>query len=606
MRRTPLVAALLLLVAALVATAGAQEDDFDKARATPFVSTDRVAPGGTFRVAVRLSTEPGWHVQSHRPLDEYLIATNLTFEEEPGFAAREVFYPEGHVVDLPEIGGALSVYEGDVVFGAGLAVAKDAAPGARTLRGAVEVQACDDKACLAPKKLRVAFPIEVGEGESKALHAAIFSSEAFSRGEPVGGAEAAPPVSGDSGGGEEKKGALATLLGLFLLGLALNLTPCVYPVIAVTIGYFGRQAAGRPGGRLLLPCAYALGIAVTFTALGVAAALGGSVFGAWLQNRWVSVGIGGLIFVMALSTFGLFDLNPPAWLLSRVGGAKGGVFGALFMGLTMGVTAAPCVGPFILALILAVATERDVGKGLLWFGTLSVGLALPYVVLGFFSGSVSTLPKSGDWLTWVKKLMGCVLVGVAGWFLLFATGFLGTEALPIAGIVFVLGTALWLGIFERSGRAAKAIWFARGALVASAVFATVYLWGLRGVEGIVWRPYSDAAVAQAGKPSMVDFTADWCIPCKKFELVTFKDLRVVAESKKFECLRVDLTSSEDGVANEVAKRFRVAGPPTILFLDPSGSEIQGTRIGEAVGAEVLLESMRRALGGGGPQQARRQ
>jgi thiol:disulfide interchange protein DsbD len=599
---------LPLLLAPLGAEAIAQEDDFDKGRLEALVSTDRVAPGGTFRVAVKLSLEPGWHVQSHRPLEDYLIATELTFEEEPGFSAREVFYPEGHVVDLPEIGGKLSVYEGDVVVGASIAVATDAATGPRTLRSALRIQACDDKACLPPTRLRVAFPIEVGAGEARALHPAIFASDVFEKGEPIGGAQ--PPAPGEEERSSEdgkEKGLLATLLGIFLLGLALNLTPCVYPVIAVTIGYFGRQAAGRAGGRLLLPSAYAIGIAVTFTALGVAAAIGGSVFGAWLQNRWVSVAIGGLIGAMALSTFGLFDLNPPSWLLSKVGGAKGGVLGALFMGLTMGITAAPCVGPFILTLLLAVAREQDVGKGVLWFGTLSVGLALPYVVLGFFSGSVSALPKSGDWLTWVKKLMGCVLVGVAGWFLLFATGLLGTEDLPIAGAVFLAGTALWVGLLEKSGRAAKGVWFTRGAIVASALIGTFWLLGLRGVEGIEWTPYSGQALAQAKadrRPVMIDFTADWCIPCKGLELGAFKDPRVVAESKKFVRLRVDLTSPEDETANETAKRFGVAGPPTIVFLDASGDEIEAARVVEVVGAEAFLAAFRRALGAA-PQQAKK-
>ncbi|MGH7150752.1 MAG: protein-disulfide reductase DsbD family protein, partial [Planctomycetota bacterium] len=504
-------------------------------RAEPFVAVDRVAPGGTFRIAVRLEIEPGWHTQSHKPNDPSFIATTLGLARDSGFTLRDAHYPPGKEVNLPAIGGKLSLYEGTVLIGATVEAGKDLPAGPVKVRGTLRVQACDDNSCLAPESLPLEFPIDVGPGEAKAQHAEIFSRIAFS----------SPSAPTDGGGGAEeggKKGLLATLLSIFLLGLALNLTPCVYPVIAVTIGFFGRQAR-TGGGRFFLPLCYAAGIAATFTALGVVAALTGGAFGGLLQNRWVLLGLAALIAAFALSCFGLFEINAPTWLLSRVGGGKTGPAGAILMGLTMGVTAAPCVGPLILTLILAVATEQSVTKGLLWFGTLSAGLALPYVFLGAFSGAVSSLPKAGDWTDWVKKLLGFVLLGVALW---FANPLLPSEWL-LPGLALISGVAgIWLAIFEKAGRGSRALWATRIAVLLVGVLGAGTLYARSRAEGLLWREYEPRLLAEAAaarRPVLIDVTAKWCVPCRKMEETTFKDERVIEKARAFLLLQVDVTDT---------------------------------------------------------------
>ncbi len=593
---------LLFLARSLLALAALPQDE-PPYRAEPFVAVDRVAPGGTFRIAVRLEIDPGWHAQSHKPLDPAFIATTLDLAKDAGFTLRDAHYPPGKEVDLPALGGKLSLYEGTVLIGATVEAGRDRALGPARIKGTLRVQACDDDSCLAPESLPLEFPIEVGPGEAAAQHAEVFSKIVFS----------SPPAPTDGGGGTEgggnegggKEGLLATLLSIFLLGLALNLTPCVYPVIAVTIGFFGRQARdGR--GRFFLPLCYAAGIAVTFTTLGVVAALTGGAFGGLLQNRWVLLGLAALIAAFALSCFGLFEINAPIWLLSKLGGGKAGPAGAVLMGLTMGVTAAPCVGPLILTLILAVATEQSVTKGLLWFGTLSTGLALPYVFLGAFSGSVSSLPKAGDWTDWVKKLLGFILLGVALW---FANPLLPPEWL-LPGLALICGAAgIWLAVFEKTGRGSRARWATRIAVLLLGVVGAGSLYARSRAEGLVWREYEPGLLAEAAaarRPVFIDVTAKWCVPCRKMEETTFKDERVIEKARALILLRVDVTDTGNP-SESVLDAFRRFGkefrgktrldPPQLIFLDAEGKEIASLRAGRDLDAEELLERMERAHAG---------
>src|SRR6185503_18342761 len=188
---------------------------------------------------------------------------------------------------------------------------------------------------------------------------------------------------------------------------ALNLTPCVYPMMGVTISLFGGDTGG--GGMKALPRAlvYVLGIALMYSSLGVVAAMTGGLFGGWLSNPWVLGGIGLLLLAMALSMFGLYELTAPSALLTRLGGAAGAsLFGTFLAGLLVGVFAAPCIGPPIIALLAYVGSKGDPVFGFWAFFVLSLGLGLPYLVLGMSTGLLTRLPRSGSWMDWVKHLFG--------------------------------------------------------------------------------------------------------------------------------------------------------------------------------------------------------
>jgi len=181
---------------------------------------------------------------------------------------------------------------------------------------------------------------------------------------------------------------------VFIAGLALNLTPCVYPIIPITVGFFAQQAKERKGGTFGLAVAYVLGMAVTYSALGVTAALTGRLFGTALQNPIVVGVIVAVMLALAASMFGLWELRVPAWAM-RASGGRGGVFGALLMGLVVGFVAAPCIGPFVLGLLTYVGQQGSPLLGFVLFFTLAMGLGLPYLLLGTFTGAINKLPASG-------------------------------------------------------------------------------------------------------------------------------------------------------------------------------------------------------------------
>ncbi|MGC1340338.1 MAG: cytochrome c biogenesis protein CcdA, partial [Candidatus Binataceae bacterium] len=199
---------------------------------------------------------------------------------------------------------------------------------------------------------------------------------------------------------------------VFLGGIALNLTPCVYPLIGVTVAYFGNQGGGHRR-VLALAILFVLGIAVMFSAVGVAVAMSGGLFGAALQNPYVLSLLAAMLIVLALSSFGMFSLQPPQWMLQRAGIARPGYAGAALMGLGMGVVAAPCIGPFVLGLLLMVERSASPVFGFALFFTLAIGLGFPYIFLALAAGSIRKLPRSGEWLAWVEQLFGFVLIGLA-------------------------------------------------------------------------------------------------------------------------------------------------------------------------------------------------
>ena len=185
------------------------------------------------------------------------------------------------------------------------------------------------------------------------------------------------------------RGIFVTLLLVFLGGLALNLTPCVYPMIPITISYFGGQSQGKKGSLVAHACLYVIGMAVTYSVLGVFAAMTGSLFGTALQYPPVLIGIALVMVLLALSMFDVYEFRMPAFLNRLAGGSQKGFAGTFLMGLTVGIVAAPCIGPFVLGLLTYVGNKGNAFLGFVLFFVLALGMGVPFIVLGVFSGSIS-------------------------------------------------------------------------------------------------------------------------------------------------------------------------------------------------------------------------
>jgi thiol:disulfide interchange protein DsbD len=393
-------------------------------------------------------------------------------------------------------------------------------------------------------------------------------------------------------------GLFLTLIGVFLGGIALNLTPCVYPLIPITASYFGGRSGDERQGYLLIHgVLYILGISFMNSTLGVTAALTGKLMGSLLQHPAVLIFVSSVFLLMALNFFGFWELRLPFFLSSFISKSHTGYARSLFMGLTLGIVAAPCIGPFIIGLLTMVAQKGDPLFGFLTFFILSLGLGLPLFILSLFAGNLSKLPRSGEWLLWIRKFFGWIMLAMAAYFLkpVFPQD-LGTYILAI--VIFTSG--VYLGFLNKIGQTLRTFVFIKRitgilAIVLSLVLVLSLLFQGPGVS---WKSYSQLNLKEAEtskRPTIIDFYADWCTPCRNLERKTFYDRKVVKESEKFLMIKVDLTKKGDSDPAQLLDKYHVKGVPTVIFIDSRGNEIEELRILDFMPAEEFLIRMHEAL-----------
>src|SRR5919204_566585 len=346
------------------------------------------------------------------------------------------------------------------------------------------------------------------------------------------------------------QGSLAAFAIAFAGGVLTSLTPCVYPLIPITVSIFGAKTSRSRPQAMALSGLYVLGIAVTYSALGASAAITGKAFGTVMQNPWV-LGLVAVVFLaMAASMFGAFELQLPASLqarLSRVGGA--GYAGALAMGLVAGLIAAPCTGPVLAAALAFVATQGSVAYGVAIMFTYALGIGLLFFVIGAFSVS---LPKSGAWMETVKSLFGVALL--------------------VLGVVYANGVGS-----ARAREAAKD-------------------------EGIAWLVNMEVeGLARARgehKPVVIDFWGDWCAACKELDHTAWSDPRVREEMKRFVAVKMDNSADkmddpkQAKAVDDAMAKYGILGQPTVVFIDAKGRELPGpARVTAVVDADEMLKRL---------------
>lgn len=402
-----------------------------------------------------------------------------------------------------------------------------------------------------------------------------------------------------------RSGSWGPALGLaFVAGMATSLTPCVYPMIVITVSVFGaRQAKSRVEG-MLLSTSFVLGIAALFTPLGIVAALTGGIFGGDLLTSPIVGIVLALIFLaLAASMFGAFELNLPPSLqnkLATVGGV--GHKGAFALGLVSAVIAAPCTGPVLAVLLAWVGTSGNVALGGLALFVYALGLGLLFWLVGTFAVS---LPKSGRWLEWVKSVFGVLMIVMALWYLrlLLPAGWLPHERATWWGVGAVVALIVGLGIGAvhlsyHDASTGKKVRKTLGIALAVAGLLGAVLW-VRAMPPLppdarmTWASDIDAArtlAAREGKPMLVDFGADWCEACGELDRHVFTDPRVVSQSRRFVTLRVDLSAhSVTPQKRELLASYNQRGLPLVVMHDSEGNEVH--RVTGFLEAERFLQLM---------------
>ena len=418
------------------------------------------------------------------------------------------------------------------------------------------------------------------------------------------------------------EGSFALVLASFLgFGLLLTFTPCVLPMIPILSGIIAGE--GRQIGKLralALSVSYVLGMAVAYAAAGVAAAYSGSILAAALQNPWV-LGVFALVFVwLALSMFGFHDIQMPAFIHRHVHAAHGTLEGGRLasvaaMGVLSAVIVSPCVAAPLAGALLYISQTRDVALGGAALFAMALGMGVPLVAVGVSEGAL--LPKSGAWMTSVKKFFGVLLLAVAVW---IVSPVLPGAVAMVAWAALAIGSAMFLRALDPlPAEAHGAARLAKGVGIMALVAGVALLVGALAGSRDPLRPLAGLAQGEApaaaptrfvrvaslaeldrnlqapGRAVMLDFYADWCISCKEMESFTFSDPRVRSKLDAMLLLQADVTANNDA-DKALLKRFSLFGPPGIIFFDAQGREIRGLRVIGYQNAERFLKTLELAAG----------
>ncbi|MEP7297080.1 MAG: protein-disulfide reductase DsbD [Burkholderiales bacterium] len=573
--------------------------------------TEYLDPAQAFRGVARVVDAKALEVRIDIAPEYHLYRDRISVElDGTGAQLGKVVVPAGRVVYDANFSKDVEVLEGAVTIPLPVAAASG------DFRVRMTYQGCADKGlCYPPQTAFIAAGVSGGQivkavwqpedGNTPAAATPVVASVA-----PVPAvAPTAAPVS-ETARVESalKSGSLLTIAGVFLVaGLLLAFTPCVLPMVPILSSIIVGQ--GAPVSRMrgfTMALAYSLGMAMVYTAFGVVAGLLGEGLAAALQNPWVLGAFALMLATLSLSMFGVFELQMPSFIQSRITETSsrlpGGRFAGVFvMGGLSALIVGPCVAaPLAGALVFISQTKNVVIGGLALF-SLAMGMSVPLLLVGVSAGSL--LPRAGGWMEGVKSFFGVLLLAVALWIV--------SPVLPGWALMVILGGGLLVGavylkLFDRLDASASGRQrLSQGVALILAVMGTTQVVGAlsggdnpmqplkhfaRGGDGAATTVAKggdfkrvrsvaelDAALKTAGRPVLLDFYADWCVSCKEMEHLTFSDPAVRARMANALLLQADVTanSPED---KALLKRFGLFGPPGILFFDTRGQERADARV----------------------------
>ena len=611
-------ACLTLFAALVLLTAGAAraEEEF-------------LDPALAFRFAARMA-DPQTLEVTYRIADGYYM-----YRERFGFKA------DGAALGTPQIPPGKVKYdptfEKDVETYKGLLTIRIPVEGSGSFTLTATSQGCADAGLCYPPQQHTAslgagaggaasgappLPIGAAAGQGPANSVPLSSTPAADSAPAA--AAPAPAVTAPVGSAPAAESDMSSIAGILnggrllaigpafvLLGLGLAFTPCVLPMVPILSSIIvGEGQQVRRSRGFVLSLAYSLGMAIVYTALGVAAGLIGEGLAAALQNPWVLGSFAILIVAMSLSMFGFYQLQLPVALQTRLSHASGRrssgkLAGVFAMGAISALIVGPCVAAPLAGALVYISQTRDVLIGGAALFAMAVGMSIPLLLVGVSAGSL--LPRAGAWMESVKRLFGVLMLAMALWLvspvipaaaqmLLWAALLLGYgfyllrhhrhwATMAAGGAIAVLGAMQLVGVASGGRDALAPLAHLRGGAPQHLEFKRV-----KNVAEL------DAVLANTGgKTAMLDFYADWCVSCKEMEKLTFVDPAVQAKLANTILLQIDVTAN-NADDKAMLKRFGLFGPPGIILFDREGREIPDSRVIGYQDARKFLASLQK-LGG---------
>ncbi len=601
MRRKAVVLPVLL---ALLVSAGSRAVAGEAGTADAKLLTSSVAPGG--RAVVKVTLTPAKGVKLYRHKVKLMLTGAWTRARLGKFSL-----PAGEKKFDKFEEKVVAYYTKPVSFDVPVLVPEDQPT---ELKFTLEVgfQGCTKNACFPPESQRFELAVPVSGKAVKPPGTETSPPVAVETSAPQ---TISPPAEESSYRRLLARGGVFAILGAFLAGLLVAFTPCVYPMIPVTVALIGGAAGGKDGTKkksllLLYTLVYVLGISITYATLGIIATSTNRAIGSLANNPWLLGVVGLVMAALALSMFGAYELALPASLTSKLGRLQGA--GSLPMllvsGLVMGLVVSPCVSAPLLAVLAVVGKTGNVVLGGLSLFAFAWGMSALLIIAGLFPGIVA---RPGPWMVYVKVAFGVIMtalglyfvkdlipLGFYGWIgLVVALGLglvlvLASRKLPegthkrglvagVGGISLVLAAYLGMGYSVRTGALAGAVDFVLPVKVTAEAPGGDH-------REVQWQPYSveafDAARAE-GQPIVIDFYATWCAYCKVLDKTLFRNGKVVDGMERFVRLRVDGSDTTDKLAQAAKERFK-GDYPTIIILDSQGKEI-ARFLGEAAPGPFL-------------------